>query len=113
MPIRKLMIGTLAAAALAALAEPADARTNVDVFVNVGPPPVRYEVVPAPRIGFLWAPGHWAWRHHHHVWVPGHWVRNRPGFVYAPARWVDRDGRWHYEPAAWRRWDQRYYVYGW
>jgi len=103
MRIRKLLARGMAAAALAAMAVPAHARANVDLFVNVGPPPAYYEVVPAQRVGFVWAPGHWAWRGHRHVWLAGHWVRNRPGFVYVPARWVDYGGRWVYRPGAWRR----------
>ena len=101
MTIRRLIVAFVGAAALAGLPLQADAR--VDVYVDVAPPPVRYEVVPAPRTGFVWAPGHWVWRGHHHVWIAGHWVRHRRGFVYVPSRWVDHGGRWVYEPAAWRR----------
>src|SRR5207237_7232074 len=74
MTIRKLIVALVGTAALAGLALQADAR--VDVYVDVAPPPVRYEVVPAARAGFVWAPGHWAWRGHPHVWIAGHWVRH-------------------------------------
>lgn len=98
--MRKLILGGVAVAALAAL--PAAARTNVDFYVNVGPPPVYHEVVPAPRAGFVWVPGYWDWRHGRYHWRAGHWLRHRPGYYYEPARWYPRHGRYYYRPAGWR-----------
>ena len=62
--------------------------------MNVAPPPARYEVVPAPRVGFVWVPGYWDWRTNRHYWVRGHYVRERPGYYYHSAGWRhgDRDG---------------------
>ena len=99
--MRKLILGSIAAAALAS-ALPAAARTNVDFSVSVAPPPAYVEAVPAPRVGFVWVPGYWDWRHSRHHWVAGHWVRNRPGYYYAPARWYHRDGRYYQRSAGWR-----------
>ena len=99
--MKKLMLAGLIAAALGTFAVPAAART--EVILNFGPPPVRYEVVPAPRVGHVWVPGFWEWRGHHHVWVRGHWLRERRGYYYTPARWVERDGRWVYYGGAWSR----------
>ena len=104
--MKKLILGALVAAALAATAFPAAARTNVDLIVNVAPPPVRYEPVFAPRVGFAWVPGYWDWRHGRHHWVPGQYVRHRPGYVYEPARWVDHGTRWHYTRPVWRAADR-------
>ncbi len=101
--MKKIVLASLVAAALAS-ARPAAART--EILVNVAPPPVRYEVVPAPRVGMVWIPGYWAWRGHRHVWLRGHWQRHRPGYVYAPARWVEQDGRWRYYAPAWNRHDR-------
>jgi len=95
--MRKLIVGSLFALGLGASALPAAAA----VYVEVAPPAPRYEVVPAPRVGHVWVPGHWQWRGHHHVWVRGYWMRERPGYVYAPARWVDHGGRWAYEDGRW------------
>jgi hypothetical protein len=25
-------------------------------------------------VRWYWAPGYWAWRHHHRVWIPGHYA---------------------------------------
>jgi hypothetical protein len=104
--MRKLIFGSLVAATLGSLALPAAARANVDLVLNFGPPPVQYEVVPAPRYGFVWVPGYWDWRYGRHYWVAGHYVRHRPGYVFQPARWVDYGGRWYYHRPAWRAWDR-------
>ena len=67
------------------------------------PPPPRAERVPAPRRGYVWAPGHWEWRGNHHEWVRGNWLRARPGYVYAQPTWQDQGGRWVYNPGRWDR----------
>ena len=102
MLIRKLLLASLATLSLAA-ALPAAARTSVEFYVNAAPPAPIVEYVPAPRVGWVWVPGAWEWRHHRHVWVGGHWVRARHGHHYAPSRWVEHDGRWGYYRGGWRR----------
>jgi WXXGXW repeat (2 copies) len=106
MLMRKLILGGLIVATLGGVSIPAAARANVDFYVNFGPPPVRYEFVPAPRVGFVWVPGYWDWRYNRHHWVGGHWVRHRPGYFFAPARWVAQDGRWYYHAPGWRAGDR-------
>lgn len=101
--MRKLIVGSLLTASLAAL--PAAAGTSVDFHVNVAPPAPLYEVVPAPRAGYVWVPGYWDWRGHHHHWVSGYWVRHRPGPYYEPVRRVYRDGHYH-RRAGWRDYDR-------
>lgn len=99
---RKLILGSLVAAVLGSVSLPSAARTSVDFYLNVAPPPLRYEVVPAPRVGYAWAPGYWDWRYNRYYWVPGHYVRHRLGHHYVPARWVARDGRYYYTRPGWR-----------
>src|SRR5688500_6623765 len=99
--MRKLVLGSLVAAALGSLAFPAAARTHVDFFVNIAPPVAYHEVLPAPRVGMVWVPGFWDWRHGRHYWVAGHWLRHRPGYYYEPVRWHYRDGR-YYRAGGWR-----------
>src|SRR3954469_23067910 len=43
------------------------------IIVTEAPPEPRYEVAPAHRHGYVWAPGYWDHRHGHYVWVEGHW----------------------------------------
>jgi len=101
--MKKLIVAGLVATALGSISIPAAARTNVEFFVNVPPPAPVVEVVPGPRVGYVWVPGFWEWRHGRHVWVRGHYLRHRPGFVYEPARWVERGGHWYYTAPGWRR----------
>ena len=100
MSMRKKIL--VAALALGAIAVPivTEAKT---IIVEVAPPPARVEVVPAPRVGYVRAPGYWRWNGHKHVWVGGSWVHERHGYHYAPHTWVERDGRWHYQEGGWRR----------
>ena len=102
--IRKTLLAGLLAAGLGGIAAPAAAA--VDVYIDLAPPPARYEVVPAPRRGYVWTPGYWNWNGHRHVWTSGTWVRERPGYSYNHARWVEQDGRWRMERRGWARHDR-------
>jgi hypothetical protein len=86
---------------------PASAQFDVNFIVNTPPPPPRYEVVPAPRYGYVWAPGHWRWDGRQHVWINGVWVQERAGYRYVPDRWeryVDNGReRWRYHASRWDR----------
>lgn len=102
------LIGLAAAAVMGSVSLPAAARVDAQVSINIGPPPVRYEAVPAPRRGAVWAPGYWDWRGQRHVWVPGGWVAERPGYRYSQPQWVAHNGRWilvrgHWEQARYDR----------
>ncbi len=99
MEMRKLLFAALAAASIGSVSVPALA----DVYIDVAPPPPRYEVVPPPRHGYVWAPGHWVWRHRHHVWVRGRWIRARHGYYWHPDRWEEHGGRWVYRSGGWYR----------
>lgn len=96
---KRALMSSIIAASFAAASAPSAAEVNI--AVNIGPPPPRVEVVPAPRIGYLWVPGYWHWRGHRHVWVVGHWVRARPGYAYYSPQWIERDGRWYFERERW------------
>jgi hypothetical protein len=84
---------------------PTQALAQVDFSIVIGnaPPPPRYEVVPAPRRGYEWAPGYWNWDGRRHVWVAGHWERARPGYSYQRPEWRhDHDG-WRLNRGGWQR----------
>lgn len=100
---RNLTIAVLLAAS-AALYFPtaAMARVNVDVIIGTAPPPVRYEVVPAPRQGYVWAPGYWDWTGRRYVWVGGRWDYMRPGQIYYRPEWRHGPGGWHLDRGGWR-----------
>ena len=100
----KLKILTVLAATSATISVSAVAAPYVEV--RVGPPPPRHEVVPAPRAGYVWAPGYWDWRGHRHVWVNGHWERERHGYVYHAPRWEQNGDHWRYHRGSWARGDK-------
>lgn len=104
MLMKKVLVSALfAAGMIAAVATPLPSVAAVDVYVNIGPPPERFERVPEPRRGYVWSPGYWDWRGNKHVWVRGSSVREREGYSYQPHRWVERDGRWNLERGRWDR----------
>lgn len=79
---------------------------GVGVGIGVAPPQPRFERVPPPRAGYVWAPGYWVWspRMHRHVWVGGRWMRVRPGYRYVPARWRHGPhGHWYFNGGHWVR----------
>ena len=75
----------------------------VSVDVSFGPPAPRYEIVPVPRAGYVWAPGYWDYRHNRYHWVAGNWVRERPGYYYSSPTWVQHGDRWQLNRGGWER----------
>jgi hypothetical protein len=99
---RTLTVATMIALGAAAFAPlPSMAQTDFRVVIGSAPPPPVYERIPAPRHGYVWAPGYWQWNGHRHNWVQGQWLEARPGYAYAAPSWHQRDGRWYMEPARW------------
>ncbi|WP_332825753.1 hypothetical protein [Ramlibacter sp.] len=79
--------------------------------VEVAPPPPVYEVVPRPRPGFVWSPGHYQWRGDRYVWLSGQWLQARPGYAWQAPHWQRRgDGSWILVNGDWVRSDN--YSYG-
>ena len=101
MLIRRILLCLLVA--LGGVALPVASKARTAIIVEVAPPPPRVEVVPAPRAGYVWAPGYWGWRGHRHVWFNGYWIRERRGHHWQPHHWVEREGRWHFEEGRWER----------
>ena len=92
---------------LAVLSTPAVAGVNFNLNIDIAPPPPQVEVIPAPRPGYVWAPGYWAWQGGRHIWVAGCWVPVHRGYYWVPDRWVEYRGprgpHWHFEPGHWKR----------
>ena len=105
--LKRLAITSLAAAAFFSTATvvtapftPADAQVSITFG---SPPPPRYEVVPAPRSGYIWAPGHYELIHDQYVWRPGQWLTARPGYRYVAPAWAQVGHRLQYTPSRWDR----------
>ena len=99
MSIRTAMFCTVVG--LGAAVAPMFASARVYLDVNVAPPPPPEEVVPAPRVGYVWAPGYYDYDGHRHHWRHGHWIREHHGHHWVADRWDERDGRWHHERGHW------------
>ncbi len=102
MTIRNRVLLAAVALSAAMVSLPGTARTFVEI--QVAPPAPRVEVVPAPRVGYVWAPGYWRWNGRRHVWINGRWVGERRGFHWEPDGWVQGpNGRWHMRQGRWAR----------
>lgn len=89
---------------------PSIAQNGVSIFLNSAPPAPRYESIPAPRSGHVWAPGYWNWDGSRHVWVAGHWEVARNGYEYQRSEWMrDNDG-WRLNRGGWQPVSQRDYA---
>jgi hypothetical protein len=101
-----LLATTALSSAIVAPAVFSPASAQVEFNINLGPPPApQYEVVPAPRPGYAWAPGYWQVDNNRHVWAPGRWLEQRQGQHWVADRWDshregDRD-RWQHQAGHW------------
>jgi hypothetical protein len=101
---KSILAAAIAAGSLIALVPTAANAQQYTAIVSSAPPPSLQERVPAPRQGYVWAPGHHEWRGNQYVWVPGHWMQARAGYEYREPRWVQRgDGQWHLVGNNWER----------
>jgi hypothetical protein len=99
--MKRLTLAALIAIGAAAAPLPSLAYSNVSLYIGTAPPAPLYERVPAPRHGYVWAPGHWEWNGRRHIWAPGFWVVERPGYAYRAPAWYQGNGGWYMQPAAW------------
>ncbi|MHA3735762.1 YXWGXW repeat-containing protein [Pseudomonas sp. Eth.TT006] len=73
------------------------------VIVQQAPPPMRVEVMPGPRPGYVWDQGHWRWEGRGYVWLPGHWQPVRYGAHWKPGHWQARGPNWYWIEGHWAR----------
>jgi len=93
----RIAVFVFALLSLAVVCRPAESQVRVGIGIEIGPPPVRHEVVaPRPAYDAVWVKGYWRWDPgvRKHVWEPGRWVAARPGY-----RWMD--GHWRKGPRGW------------
>ncbi len=100
---RAAIAGLLLAAAISSAYAGPNISWGVTISSGTPPPPVRYEPMPQPRPGYVWAEGYWNWNGGAYVWVPGSWVRARSGYEYAQPRWEERERGWELHRGGWRR----------
>lgn len=100
---KTFLSAALAASALMMGMLPTAADAQLSIILQTAPPAPIYEVVPAPRPGYIWAPGHHQWHNNQYVWTTGQWYRERPGYDFRGAQWVERNGRWTMVGNDWRQ----------
>jgi hypothetical protein len=72
--------------------------------VEIAPPAVRVEAIPAPPAPrYFWVGGYWGWRDGRHCWIDGRWERERPGWAYARPYWARERHNWRFAPGHWHR----------
>jgi hypothetical protein len=82
MKTQNLISAGFATIALASVAIPALALNvypdiDFEWYTHVGRDPANstvVEVMPAPRAGYIWSPGHWETRGTRQAWIAGHWI---------------------------------------
>jgi hypothetical protein len=87
--------------ALALMIPAADA---AQVFVHVGPPRPRREVIIArPSHRHVWVPGAYRWDGGRYNWASGYWaVPPRPRAVWVPGYWAPRHRGYVFVEGYWR-----------
>jgi WXXGXW repeat (2 copies) len=68
---------------------------------EVAPPPSRDERAPAPRDGYVWAPGYWEWGGSAYTWVPGRFIYGHRGAHWVPDRWDQVGSQWQHANGHW------------
>jgi hypothetical protein len=81
----------------------AEATVSGGVWVEVAPPPPKRAQPPAPRRGFVWVEGRWAWDGGQWQWHEGRWERERSGHVWVPGRWERQGNRHRWVEGHWAR----------
>lgn len=102
---RNVMLIVGVVLALTAVPAPAPAQVRVGIGIQIGPPPVRTEVIaPRPAYPAEWVRGYWRWDPavHRHVWVEGQWVRARPGYKWVDGGWRRGRNGWVWTEGRWR-----------
>ena len=99
-PVSKALVGLLCLAA-GAMGEPITALAGA--APEVAPPAPRDERAPAPRDGYVWAPGYWEWNGSAYSWVSGRFVYAHRGAHWVPDRWDQVGSQWQHVNGHWDR----------
>jgi len=101
MKIRSIAAALAIAAGTLGLATTAYADKVVQFEIGVAPPAERVEVVPPPRVGYIYERGHYVVEGDKYVWHEGRFIQEREGHRWQPyvierhgERWVYRSGHW-------------------
>ncbi|MBN9086146.1 MAG: YXWGXW repeat-containing protein [Reyranella sp.] len=107
--MKRPLLTVLAAAAvsMSALIAPAimapAAAQSLTIQIGTPPPAPIYEVIPAPRAGYVWAPGYYRYDGGRYAWTSGRWMAERPGYRWTNDRWEHGPNGWHHVAGRWDR----------
>jgi hypothetical protein len=101
MKIRSILAALAMALGFFGVAATANADRFVDVEIGVAPPPERVEVVPPPRVGFIYERGHYVVEGNRYVWHEGHFIKEREGHHWQPYVLEHHGDRWRYRAGHW------------
>ena len=107
--MKRTLFTALAAAAVStsALVAPAmmtpAAAQGINIQIGTPPPAPIYEVVPAPRAGYVWAPGYHRYDNGRYVWTSGRWMAERPGYRWIGDRWEHGPNGYYHVAGRWDR----------
>jgi len=73
----------------------------LEFTITTAPPPERVEIVPAPRTGYIYERGHYAWDGNAYVWREGRFFAERQGHVYTPYVFEKRGTTYYYRSGHW------------
>ena len=92
----------IAALAVATLA-PTMPSAQIGVSITLAPPALPiYDQPPIPEVGYIWAPGYWAWGSDGYYWVPGTWVQPpQVGVLWTPGYWGWGNGAYAFNEGYW------------
>jgi hypothetical protein len=96
---KKLFAAAIAAIGFAAF--PAASQEVLFTTIDSPPPAMKVEVVPAPRVGYVYTPGYWDYKDRTYVWVEGTFVPERKGYVYVAPRYEQKEGKWRMYSSRW------------
>jgi hypothetical protein len=100
MDTKKVLPTTLLGLALAV------GSASAQVYVRIGPPPVRREVIPPrPSPRHIWVAGYHRWDGRAYAWVPGAYVVPPQPFYHrwVPGHWRQTGRGWVWVEGHWRR----------
>ena len=97
-PVSKALLGLLC---LAAGAMGGSITALAGAAPEVAPPAAHDERAPAPRDGYVWAPGYWEWSGSAYSWVSGRFVYAHRGAHWVPDRWDQVGSQWQHVNGHW------------
>jgi hypothetical protein len=104
MKMRSLMAALTTVVGTLGFATVTNAARVVDVEIGVAPPPPPANAIvvePAPRVGYVYEPGHYGWDGQRYVWTEQQYVPNREGHQWRRYTLEQRGDKWVYRAGHW------------